>query len=146
MSLHSYTKVLLHIIWETHNRVPALDKRVRKLVSEFLFKYCKEKEIFTVTNFVNPEHVHILIDLPTNLSIENCVKLLKGSSSHFINKERLTKDGFSWGQGYAAFSVSESQRIKVIDYIKNQETHHKVRSYSEEYGLLIRSHKLKNIP
>jgi REP-associated tyrosine transposase len=110
MSLHSYTKVLLHIIWETHNRVPVLDKRARQLLSGFLFEYCKEKKIFTIINYVNPEHVHILVDLPTNLSIENCVKLLKGSSSHFINKERLTKTGFSWIRGYAAFSVSESQK------------------------------------
>jgi len=144
MSLHSYSKILLHIIWETLNREHILDKKARILVSKFLFEYCKEKKIFTVTNFVNPEHVHILIDLPTNLSVENCVKLLKGSSSHFINKERLTKNGFSWGRGYAAFSVSESQRMKVIDYIKNQETHHKVRSYTEEYELLIKSHKLQN--
>lgn len=146
MSLHSYTKVMLHIIWGTHNRAPVLDKRARKLLSEFLFEYCKEKEIFTIINFVNPEHVHILVDLPTNLSIENCVKLLKGSSSHYINKERLTNNEFSWVRGYAAFSVSESQKIKVINYIKNQETHHKSRSFSEEYGLLIKSHMLQSKP
>lgn len=47
-------------------------------------------------NFFNPEHVHTLIDLPTTKSIEEVVKLLKGSSSHWINQQRLLRGKFYW--------------------------------------------------
>jgi REP element-mobilizing transposase RayT len=50
-------------------------------------------------NFVNPDHVHALIDLPTALSIEKVVQLLKGSSSHWVNSSELVTGKFAWGRG-----------------------------------------------
>ena len=40
-------------------------------------------------NYVNPEHVHGLVDLPTNLAIEDMMQLFKGASSHWINQSKL---------------------------------------------------------
>jgi REP element-mobilizing transposase RayT len=88
-------------------------------------------------NFVNSDHVHTLIDLPTNISIEECIKLLKGSSSHFINQNRLTGNKFQWGKGYDVFSVSPSQLKKAEDYIRTQEKHHQSIIYREEYSLFL---------
>ena len=95
MSLHSYAKVWLHLIWSTHNKEKVFSKEVRKLVSNYLYSYALEKDIYMKSNFVNAEHVHALIDLPTNLSIEECIKLLKGSSSHYINQKQLVKNKFA---------------------------------------------------
>jgi hypothetical protein len=76
-------------------------------------------------NYFNPEHVHALIDLPTNKSIEEVVQLFKGSSSHWINENRLLRGRFSWGRGYGSFSVSHSHADQVAAYIANQEEHHR---------------------
>jgi len=145
MSLHSYTKLWVHIIWETLNREKLLNEKARKLVSEYLFNYSKEKNIFMKINYVNPEHVHTLINLPTNLSIEDTIKLFKGSSSHFINQDGIVPGKFSWGRGYAAFSASESQLEKVVEYIRNQREHHRVKSYAEEYDLFMRKYGFKDL-
>jgi putative transposase len=93
-------------------------------------------------NYVNAEHVHTVIDLPTDKSAENCVKLYKGASSDYINQEKLTQGKFNWGRGYAAFSVCESVIDKVIEYIKNQKEHHRVKSFTEEYNAFIKKYKL----
>jgi REP element-mobilizing transposase RayT len=143
MSLHSYTKIRLHIIWETLNRDKLLFDDAAKTVSAFLFNYSKDKGIFMRKNYVNPEHVHALVELPTNMTVEECVKLLKGASSHVINRERLVHGKFSWGRGYAAFSVSESQISKVSEYISNQKEHHKIKSFCEEYEEFILKHKIE---
>ena len=143
MSLHSYTKIWIHIIWETLDREKLLFDKTAKNVSEFLFNYSKEKNIFMKINYVNPEHTHALIDLPTNITIEDCVKLFKGASSHYINQNRLVRTKFSWGRGYAAFSVSESQLDKVIDYIKNQKEHHRIKTYAEEYEEFLAKYKIQ---
>ncbi|OGU77012.1 MAG: hypothetical protein A2V93_04795 [Ignavibacteria bacterium RBG_16_34_14] len=142
MSLHSYTKIWLNLIWETHNRERLLFNETAKKVSGFLFKYSMEKNIYMNINYVSPEHVHSIIDLPANINIEDSFKLLKGASSHYINQERLIPGKFSWGRGYAAFSVSESQLNKVIDYIKNQKEHHKIKSFAEEYEEFLTKHNL----
>ncbi len=140
MSVHSYTKIWLHLIWGTHNREKMLNEKAAKRVSEYLFNYSKEKKIFMKVNYVNPEHVHALVDLPTNLSVEECFKLFKGSSSHFIKQEKIIQGRFSWGRGYAAFSFSESHVEKVVQYIKNQKEHHKIKSFAEEYDEFIRKY------
>jgi putative transposase len=89
------------------------------------------------TNYINVDHAHALIDLPTNLSVEDCIKLLKGSSSFYINKNRIINNKFSWGRGYGAFSVSPLQLDNTVKYIDNQEVHHKIKSFEEEYQLFI---------
>jgi REP element-mobilizing transposase RayT len=138
MSLRSYNKIWIHFIWETFDGEKIFTKEERKNISNLLYDYCKEKKIFMKINFVNADHVHALVDLPTNLSVEDCIKLLKGGSSFYINKERITKTKFSWGKGYGAFSVSPSQLEKVTVYIKNQEEHHRGKSFTEEYELFMK--------
>jgi REP element-mobilizing transposase RayT len=111
--------------------------------SRFLTGYAVEKEIYMKINFVNPEHVHTLIDLPTSKSIEEVVQLFKGSSSHWINENRLLRGRFSWGRGYGAFSVSHSHVAQVAAYIANQEEHHRKRSFNEEFELFVKKYGLE---
>ncbi len=94
-------------------------------------------------NYFNADHTHALIDLPTNLTIEQVMQLLKGSSSHWINQNHLVKGRFAWGRGYGAFSVSHSDVSKVADYIARQEEHHRKRSFAEEYELFINRYGLE---
>jgi len=93
-------------------------------------------------NHVNADHVHTLIDLPTGLSIEAAVQLLKGSSSHWINANDIAPAKFAWGRGYAAFSVSESNMNTVTAYIAGQEQHHRIRTFAEELKEFIERHGL----
>ena len=145
MSKHSYNKVWIHFIWETSNKHKVFTIEARRKISNFLYNYCKDKIIFMKINYVNAEHVHTLIDLPTNLSIEDCIKLLKGSSSFYINENRITNSKFSWGKGYGAFSVSSSNLEQVVNYIKNQKEHHRTKSFTEEYQLFIKRYGISDI-
>jgi len=112
----------------------------RKKVSSYLYDYAKSKNIFMKINYVNAEHVHALVDLPTDISIEEMMHLLKGSSSHWINQQDLCPGKFAWGRGYAALSVSESNLKRVIEYIEKQGEHHKVKNSSEEYEQFIKAY------
>ena len=141
MSLRSYNKIWIHFIWETFDGEKIFSKDQRKEISNLLYDYRKEKKIFMKINFVNADHVHALLDLPTNLTIEDCIKLLKGASSFYINKNRIIKTKFSWGKGYGTFSVSASQVNTVVRYIKNQEEHHRIKSFTEEYELFIKKYE-----
>ena len=91
-------------------------------------------------NYVNPDHVHTLIDLPTNMTVEDVVRLIKGESSFWINKGVGFK--LAWGKGYGTFSVSESNIDKLVKYIMNQEEHHRKKSFTEEYEEFLRAYNL----
>jgi REP element-mobilizing transposase RayT len=111
--------------------------------SRFLTKYAVEKSIYMKINYCNPEHVHTLINLPTGKSIEEVVKLFKGSSSHWINENRLLRGKFSWGRGYGAFSISHSHIERVAAYIANQEEHHRKKTFKQEFELFVKRYGLE---
>ncbi len=145
MSVHSYSKIWIHLIWSTHKREKVLSKNAALKLQKFIINYCKSKSIYIRIIFVNADHVHCLIDLPTNFSIEEIVKLLKEASSYWINKERIVEHKFTWARGYGVFSVSQSNIDVVIKYIENQEEHHKLKSFSEEYQSFIEKYGMKYI-
>jgi putative transposase len=143
MSVHSYSRCWLHLIWGTLNRERVLNKAAAARVSRALTEYAESKGIYMKINHVNVDHVHVLVDLSTGLSIEKVVQLLKGSSSHWINSNNLITGKFAWGRGYGAFSVSHSNVDVVSRYIADQEEHHRVRTFAEELREFIDRHGLR---
>src|ERR1041385_1947379 len=93
-------------------------------------------------NYINPDHVHALVDWPTNLAIEDMMQLFKGNSSHWINEQELVLGKFGWARGYGAFSVSHSGVAEVARYIAEQEEHHRKKSFAEEIRLLVERYGL----
>ena len=94
-------------------------------------------------NYFNPEHVHTLIDLPTNKNIEEVAQLFKGGSSHWINEQKLLRGRFAWGRGYGAFSVSHSDVDRVAAYIAGQQKHHRKKSFAQEFELFVKKYGLE---
>jgi putative transposase len=128
-----FVKVWIHFIWSTKNREPYLTTEIRPKVFQHIRENAKEKGIFL--DFINGhvDHVHCLISLGTDQTIEKIVQLLKGESSFWINKNRLCKTRFEWQDEYFAVSVSESLLERVRRYIANQEEHHRTKSFDEEF-------------
>jgi REP element-mobilizing transposase RayT len=85
-------------------------------------------------DFINGyvEHVHSLISLGSNQTLEQLMKLIKGESSHWINKNKLTATRFEWQDEYFVASVSESNLASVRRYIARQEEHHSRIPFDEE--------------
>ncbi len=90
-------------------------------------------------DFINgyTDHIHCLITLNHNQSLSNVIQLIKGESFYWINKNSLLKNKFEWAEEYFGASVSESHLPKVRSYIKNQELHHKTKTWKEEYNELM---------
>ena len=143
MSTHSYSRGWLHLIWETLRHEPMLDKRAATKASANLSEYAAQKGIYMKINFFNADHTHALIDLPTNQTIEQTIQLLKGSSSHWINQQRMLRGRFAWGRGYGAFSVSHSDVDRVAKYIAGQEEHHRKKTFDEEYRIFVQRYGLE---
>ena len=143
MSTHSYSRCWLHMIWETLRRERMLDKRAAAKASRYLTDYSAEKGIYMKINYFNSDHTHALVDLPTNLCIEEVVKLFKGGSSHWINESKLLHGRFAWGRGYGAFSVSHSDVDKVAKYIARQEEHHRKKTFAQEYEQFVKLYGLE---
>ncbi|HET8885977.1 MAG TPA: IS200/IS605 family transposase [Salinimicrobium sp.] len=139
-----FLKVYIHLVWSTKNRKHFLEtKEMRQKVWQHMRENAEEKGIFI--NFINgySDHCHCLISLGVDQNIQKVVQLIKGEASYWINKNKLTKEKFEWQNEYFAVSVSESMIGKVRNYIRNQEEHHKKKTFQEEYEEFIEKYSFE---
>lgn len=138
-----YVKIWIHAVWGTKNHNKLLSKDLRTKLFKHIKNNAKDKDIYV--DFINGyfDHVHCLLTLRADLSISKVVQLLKGESAYWANNNALIKPKLEWADEYFAVSVSESIIPKVRHYIRNQEEHHKVKTFLEEYDEFIKSMGMK---
>ena len=135
---HSYYNIWIHVIWATKERKPMIEPSIENEVFTFI------KDQFIENNcrvgIINgmPDHIRCLFSINPNKSIAELIKQVKGSSSHYINQNDLVKEKFAWQTGYAAYSVSNSVKGKVFEYIKNQKVHHKKQNSQKEFDEFLK--------
>ena len=110
-----------------------LSAGTRPLLFTHIRENARTKGIYL--DFINGfvEHVHTLISLGGDQSVSKVAQLLKGESSHWANQQQLMATNLEWQDEYIAVSVSDSMVDTVREYIKNQEEHHRKKSFAEEY-------------
>ncbi len=127
-----WVKIWIHFVWSTKNREPLLTEDIKQEVFQHIRENAEQKGIHL--DFINGylDHVHCLVSLGTDQTIEKVMQLIKGESSFWINKSRLCAGKFEWQDEYFAVSVSESVVENVRKYIANQENHHTSKSFDDE--------------
>lgn len=132
-----YLKVWIHFVWATHKRMPWLQNNIRQRVFDHIRENARAKGIYLDQISGYLEHVHCLVSLGSKCNLATIANLLKGESSFWINKNKLTPGKFRWQEEYFAASVSHSGVDAVRRYIRNQEEHHRKKSFEEEYQELM---------
>ncbi|HEX6124416.1 MAG TPA: IS200/IS605 family transposase [Pyrinomonadaceae bacterium] len=133
-----WIKVWLHFVWCTKERFPFLQDGIRTRVFEHIRENAISKKIHI--DFLNGwvEHVHCLVSLGSDQTLEKLMQLIKGESSFWINKNHLTKKRFEWQDEYFVASVSESNVASVRRYIARQDEHHSKVSFDQEFEIMLR--------
>jgi putative transposase len=89
-----------------------------------------------------PDHLHIFFGMRPSQSLSDLMQDIKGNSSKWINENQFIKEKFAWQAGFGAFSYSKSQSSKVIDYVENQEKHHKRTTFLQEYEKFLQKFEI----
>lgn len=141
----SFVKIWVHAVWGTKNRIPYFSNDLKNELIFHIRENAKNKNIYI--DFINgyKDHLHCLISLNAKQTIAEVMQQIKGESSHWLNKNNLTAEKFAWAEEYFVVSVSESQIHKVREYIKNQEDHHRKKTWTEEYNEFISKYNFVKI-
>lgn len=135
--MSSYRQILYQIVFRTKNSLKTLDLDH----SEELFKYCwgivKNKGCHLYRINCMEEHVHILSDLHPSIALADYIRDIKSSSSVMLKESNSFPLFAGWASGYAALTYSAWDKDNIVDYIKNQQEHHKVETFEDEYRRLL---------
>ena len=139
---NTYTSLNVHYVYSTKNRAPILIGNVRERLWAFMGGIARENGMKARCIGGVADHVHLLVSMPTTLSIAKGVQLIKGGSSAWVHETFPEMEHFAWQEGYGAFSVSVSQVAETMTYIENQEEHHRHKSFQEEYIGFLKKHEI----
>ena len=132
----SYVSSYFHCVFGTKERQRLITPNLRERLWPFLGGIARQNKMKAIEIGGVEDHVHILLSLPSTVSISKALQLIKGGSSKWIHEEFPEHRLFSWQEKYGAFSVSVSQLDTIIDYIRNQEAHHRTMTFQEEFKVL----------
>jgi len=133
-----FTQLYVHLVFAVKYRERLLRPEIRSEIFSYISGIItnrKHKSIIINGVF---DHIHLLIGLYVNDTISDLVGAIKKSSSTFINDRNWFVGKFHWQEGYGAFTYGRSQLDLIYNYIKNQESHHRKRSFREEYLELLK--------
>jgi REP element-mobilizing transposase RayT len=135
----SYVRVWVHYVWAVKHRQPILTDAYRDPMHQHILENAKSKNIYLDRINGYYDHIHCLISLGKEQTIESVAHLLKGESSNwFNNKSGLNAPRLNWQAEYYAASVSELLIDTTRAYIDAQIFHHKTKTFAEEYEEMIR--------
>ena len=137
------SNLVYHVIFSTKNREPLINSKLCNALYGHIGGIIKSESAILLQIGGMPDHIHIVLKLKPVHSLSEIMKKLKGHSSKWVNEQAFLNERFSWQEGYAAFTVSESQIGAVVHYVKNQKSHHQNLSYQEEFTQFLKHHRVE---
>ena len=123
---HTVLDVQYHFVCKTKYGYPVLQGEIGLRLREFLRRICSEQDIEIIRGNVRSNHVHMLLRVPSHLSVAKVAQILKGKSSYIMQKEfpELRKRYWGqhlWSRGYFCATVGAVTEDMVIKYVENQD-------------------------
>tara|TARA_R110000850_G_scaffold109659_1_gene222745 strand:+ start:15306 stop:15767 length:462 start_codon:yes stop_codon:yes gene_type:complete len=135
---NTYTQLHIQVVFAVKYRHSLIQNHWKDALYKYLTAIIQNNDHKVLQINGIPYHVHILIGLRPTQALSDLMKQVKHDSTVWINTKGLTTKRFSWQEGFGAFSYSKSHVPNVIKYIQNQEEHHKIKTFKEEYVNLLK--------
>jgi len=129
----TYTRLIYHLVWSVKNREQLLDKLIQTGLHENIKRevHLQGGKVYAIGNVA--DHIHILVECPSKLATANLVINLKTVTTHFVRSQNFKLRDFNWQEGFGVFSVGRPTLNTVIAYVNNQESHHQIHSFEQEW-------------
>jgi putative transposase len=137
----TYSQIYIQVVFAVKGRESLIHPDWRDELHSYVAGIIKGKNHKSIIVNGMSDHIHALIGLRP---VADLVRDVKNNSSNFINDRQLTREKFSWQEGYGAFSYSHSQLESVYDYILNQELHHQKKTFNEEYQDFLKKFNIEH--
>jgi putative transposase len=139
---NAYTQIYIQAVFAVKFRNAQLDKKWRHELFSNIGKIINDEGCQSIIINGVEDHIHCFFGLKNDVPVSRVLQRTKSLSSKWINENSLTKTKFNWQSGYAAFSYNQSAYDNVVNYIKNQEEHHRKMTFKKEYKWFLEKFKV----
>ena len=140
----SLAKILVHTVFSTQGRKPFLhDHVLREELHRYLGGILNRLDCQPIIVGGTDDHVHLLGALSRTCEAAMMVKAMKRGSSVWLKTKHQELHDFAWQNGYAIFSIGNSQIESARSYIAKQEEHHRQFSFQDEFRQLLQRYEIQ---
>ena len=131
--MHTYLKIIYHVVFHTRNNRKTIQKDGRKKLYKYIYGNLNNKDCHCYQIGGIEDHIHLAFSLSPSVTLSDLIHDIKLMSTRYIKKEILFINFNGWQSGYAAITHNEDSLNMLIEYIKNQESHHLKEDSKIEY-------------
>jgi REP element-mobilizing transposase RayT len=142
---HTYCSSLFHCVFSTKERRGIIAPEMQPRVWAYMGGIAREHEMKAMAVGGTEDHVHLLLSLPSSLTIAQAMREIKSGSSHWMHEDGGLP-GFEWQEGYGAFSIGKAQVEATLAYIAGQKEHHRGRDFQAEFLAILKKHCINYDP
>ena len=135
--MSTYTQILYQLVFSTKYRNPTLLKENRKDLYKCIWGILNNKSCVIYQIGGIEDHTHIIFDLHPSIALSNLVKDIKLGATSFIKEKEIFPDFGGWQDGYGAFTYAMEAKDRLVNYVKNQEEHHKTQNSADELRQML---------
>ena len=136
--MSTFTQSYYHLVFSTKARKRVLIEEHREEFFRYTWGILRNKDSHLYRINAVEDHVHILTSLHPSIALADLIKSVKVATSVWIKEKGLFPGFQGWQDGYGSFTASHADKDRLIEYIKDQQEHHRVKSFREELFELLR--------
>jgi REP element-mobilizing transposase RayT len=140
---HSYVSALFHCVFSTKERRKLITEDLQERLWPYMGGIARENKMRALAIGGIEDHLHLLLSIPSTLSIAKAMQLIKGGSSSWVHDTFPEHHEFAWQEGYGAFGIGVSQVSDTKAYIANQREHHRTKTFQEEFIEFLERHGIE---
>lgn len=140
----TFHQLHMHCIFSTKHRHHLILPEYEKRLWSYIIGIGDNKGTPVVAIGGVSDHLHVLVSLPTTVTVATAIKELKGCSSKWMNDKffNSTRE-FRWQSGYGAFCICKPRMDNVVRYIHNQKKHHERMTFKEELLWFLKTYEIE---
>lgn len=140
---HSFISQLMHCVFSTKERRPMITPELQPRLFQYIGGIAKVNKIKLLSAGGVDDHIHLLISMPSTISVSKAMQLIKGGSSKWIHEKFPNMNSFAWQEGYGAFSIGVGDIERTTNYINNQAEHHGKMDFKTEFLAFLNKHEIE---
>ena len=121
---HTKWNCKYHIIFSPKYRRKEIYGKLKTDIGKILRQLCIQKHVEIIEAEACPDHIHMLVSIPPNISVSQFMGYLKGKSSMMIfdrhaNMKYKYGNRHFWCRGYYVDTVGKNEK-RIAEYVRNQ--------------------------
>lgn len=136
--MSTYKQIYYHIVFSTKDRQRTLIESGHEPLFRYMWGIINNKQGYLYRINGVEDHLHILCDLHPTITLADLIKTIKGASWHWIQEKGVFPDFVQWQERYGAFTHSQAEKARIMEYIRNQQEHHRRVTFQDELRKLLK--------